>query len=302
MRAFALAYRGDAAGALDAAHAALASASTHFEYYEGAIHAAVGTAQLASDDAAAARHSYEAARALTRLDPQVASTLQWAPLALLATDDLTEARQWADDVVAVTSGSGLALALLARAFVAVNQAELDAAEHDAHDALDVGTTVGAHLVVPFALDCLAMAAGDRGNHPLLARLFGAAEAIRARMGIVRFAILAPACEERVNTSREALGDNDFHAAWAEGAALAIDEAVAYARRGRGIRTRASTGWAALTRTERDVVKLISEGLGNKDVAARLFVSPRTIQSHLTHTYAKLGLTSRVQLAQEAARH
>jgi DNA-binding CsgD family transcriptional regulator len=83
-------------------------------------------------------------------------------------------------------------------------------------------------------------------------------------------------------------------------ALSSQEAVAYALRGRGERKRASSGWPSLTRAELDVVQLISEGLGNKDVAARLFVSPRTVQAHLTHIYAKLGLTSRVQLAQEAA--
>ena len=102
--------------------------------------------------------------------------------------------------------------------------------------------------------------------------------------------------------RNALGDNEFDAAWAEGSQLPFDEAVAYARRRRGERRRAASGWESLTRAELDVAKLISEGLGNKDIAARLFISPRTVQAHLTHIYAKLGLTSRVQLAQEAARH
>jgi DNA-binding CsgD family transcriptional regulator len=70
---------------------------------------------------------------------------------------------------------------------------------------------------------------------------------------------------------------------------------------RGERKRPASGWASLTPAELDVVRLISEGLANNDVATRLFVSPRTVQSHLTHVYNKLGLTSRVQLAQEAAR-
>jgi DNA-binding CsgD family transcriptional regulator len=50
------------------------------------------------------------------------------------------------------------------------------------------------------------------------------------------------------------------------------------------------------------MRLGAEGIPNKDIAVRHFVSPRTVQSHLRHVYNKLGLSSRVQLAQEAARH
>ncbi|MCV7426813.1 helix-turn-helix transcriptional regulator [Mycobacterium montefiorense] len=60
--------------------------------------------------------------------------------------------------------------------------------------------------------------------------------------------------------------------------------------------------APLTPAEREVVRLVSGGLGNSDIATGLFVSPRTVQSHLTHVCTKLGLTSRLQLAREAARH
>jgi DNA-binding CsgD family transcriptional regulator len=102
--------------------------------------------------------------------------------------------------------------------------------------------------------------------------------------------------------RNALGDSEFDVGWAEGAALSTEEAIAYAQGGRRERKRPTSGWASLTPTERDVVRLVSEGLANNDIATRLFVSPRTVQTHLTHVYAKLGLTSRVQLGQEAARH
>ena len=99
-----------------------------------------------------------------------------------------------------------------------------------------------------------------------------------------------------------MAEQDFDAAWAEGAALSTEEAIAYAQRGRGERKRPSSGWESLTPAEHEVVRLVCDGLANKDIATRLFVSPKTVQAHLTHVYTKLGLSSRVQLVREAAQH
>jgi hypothetical protein len=153
--------------------------------------------------------------------------------------------------------------LTSRAYVEIALGELDAAERDAYDALDLAARVGGELVVPFALDCLAIVAQYAGNHLSAARLFGAADAARQHMGLVRFKVLDADDEARVAALRDALGENDFDAAWAEGAALSIEEAIAYAQRGRGERKRASSGWASLTRAELDVVRLVSEGLATR---------------------------------------
>ena len=104
---------------------------------------------------------------------------------------------------------------------------------------------------PTPLECLAALAGKVGSHREAARLFGAARAIRQRMGAVRFKVWDAGYEASVAALRNALGDNDFDSAWAEGAALSTEEAIAYAQRGRGQRKRPASGWASLTPTERE---------------------------------------------------
>ena len=194
------------------------------------------------------------------------------------------------------------ISLITRARVALVEGDAEAAERCAHDALALATDVGAELNVPDIFDFLAGLAAQAESYPEAARLIGAAEAVRQRTGEVRYEIYRADYEALVDALREAMGQNDFDAARTEGAVLSTEEAIAYARRGRGERKRPSTGWASLTPAELDVVRLVSEGLGNKDIATRLYISPRTVETHLTHVYTKLGLASRVQLAQEAARH
>ena len=89
--------------------------------------------------------------------------------------------------------------------------------------------------------------------------------------------------------------------WAEGASLSTDEVVAYASRARGERKRPSSGWASLTPTEVEVVRLAAEGLTNPEIGQRLFIGRTTVKTHLAHTFTKLGVTSRTELASEATR-
>jgi DNA-binding CsgD family transcriptional regulator len=235
--------------------------------------------------------------------PQVAGVrCRFRAEAALAGGDLAAARRWADDAVSTTTGMFLSDALTVRARVAIAQGEPEQAERDAHDALTCAAGIKAYLLIPDILECLGALGGEAGSHREAARLFGAAHAIRERIGSVRFKVWDAGYEASAAVPRNALGEKYFDSAWAEGAALSTEEAIAYAQRGRGQRKRPASGWASLTPTERDVVRLVTEGLTNNDIATRLFVSPRTVQTHLTHVYTKLGLTSRVQLAQEAARH
>jgi DNA-binding CsgD family transcriptional regulator len=67
------------------------------------------------------------------------------------------------------------------------------------------------------------------------------------------------------------------------------------------RTQARTGWESLTESERRVVDLVAEGLSNRAIATRLFLSRRTVESHVSHALTKLGLASRVELAAARAR-
>jgi DNA-binding CsgD family transcriptional regulator len=64
--------------------------------------------------------------------------------------------------------------------------------------------------------------------------------------------------------------------------------------------RPAFGWDSLTDTERRVTDLVAQGLSNRQVANRVFLSTHTIAFHLRHIFWKLGITSRVQLARIAA--
>jgi DNA-binding CsgD family transcriptional regulator/tetratricopeptide (TPR) repeat protein len=113
--------------------------------------------------------------------------------------------------------------------------------------------------------------------------------------------------ELIVTDREAaievLGRSLAH--YTELAATSDARRVRSRLRGLGVRRRVVTaepethGWVALTTSEVAVAQLVADGLTNREVADRLFVSPHTVNSHLRHVFAKLGINSRVELARLA---
>jgi DNA-binding CsgD family transcriptional regulator len=69
----------------------------------------------------------------------------------------------------------------------------------------------------------------------------------------------------------------------------------------GKRNRPSSGWDSLTPTQLQIAELVGQSMTSPQIATRLYISPRTVQTHISHTLQKLGLRSRVELATVVAR-
>jgi DNA-binding CsgD family transcriptional regulator len=164
-----------------------------------------------------------------------------------------------------------------------------------HEALAVRADHGLWLSCIDSLEALAGLAAGAESFAEAARLLAACDRARERQGCPR-----PVPDLVSDRLWKELGDEAYETARAEGGALTLAAAVDYARRSRGRRGRPSSGWASLTPTERSVVELAAEGLNNPEIGSRLFMSRSTVKTHLSHVYAKLGVTNRTGLATVAA--
>jgi non-specific serine/threonine protein kinase len=124
------------------------------------------------------------------------------------------------------------------------------------------------------------------------KVLAAATAIRARAGGA-FQPVFQARADRVRASADAKLGGEVERLWAEGARLAVDQATALAF---GLARRRPVSPDGLSAREREVARLVAEGLANKAIAARLHLSARTVEVHVRHALVKLGLENRTQLA------
>ncbi|WP_432093070.1 ATP-binding protein [Streptomyces sp. bgisy100] len=158
------------------------------------------------------------------------------------------------------------------------------------------------FAVAQCLEVLAWAEATVGRHEQAARLFGAAQNAWHLLGTAvpgagRLLRHHAECEEIL---RRALGDERYAAVVEEGRGLSVERAVACGME-RGEPPSASEpgdapALAALTRREREVVALLAEGLSDKQIAAELVLSPRTVEGHVWRVLAKLHFTCRTQIA------
>jgi predicted ATPase/DNA-binding CsgD family transcriptional regulator len=225
--------------------------------------------------------------------------------AALAENRLDQARAAFERTVAEATADGRSLYVpvghLGAAAVERDSGNLGAAAQRCFLALEAFVRMGARPSVIHALDEAGAIAIDNGSFVEGVRLRGAAGAERDRLGIVEGPALLAAYGTSIETATRELGPDALDVALNEGRAMSIIDAAAYARKNRGRRRRPSTGWESLTPAESSVVRLLREGLANAEIAERLFVSTRTVTTHLSNVYAKLGLRSRSELVAEAVR-
>lgn len=231
----------------------------------------------------------------------------------------------------------LAFMLLTRACLQLERGYTGAAPALIRESLALRRGIGDTWGIAGCIEALGWANALQGTADHAARLFGAAEALRERAGVARLPALRSNYQRAVESVRAQLDEAALQTSWAEGRALTrdqvIDEVLATAAGAAlGPASHASATWApggatalptggetaasaarvqpigvatgawTLTRREREVAALIARGLTSREIAARLFISERTVDSHAEHIRQKLDLHSRLQIATWAVAH
>jgi non-specific serine/threonine protein kinase len=163
-------------------------------------------------------------------------------------------------------------------------------KHEVRDPLGTG----------YALEGMAMLAAASGRGARTAWLLGAAGQLWGLIGsrLGRDPFLEALHQHTEDAAHQLLGAR-FDLQFRQGAAAPLDRVVQAAitdtdQLGDGpVKT---TTKGPLTSREREIARLVSEGLSNRQIAEQLVISKRTVDAHVEHIYGKLGVSSRVQLA------
>jgi predicted ATPase/DNA-binding CsgD family transcriptional regulator len=166
-------------------------------------------------------------------------------------------------------------------------------------------------VVAKSLVGLAGLAAERGDAEQATRLVAAATAMQAAIRFTLYPFEQAATRQRLDAMRRQLGEASFAAAWSAGWTLPPDNLAAEAAAlldailnvTSPVGPSHSSGAVfGLSPRELEVLRLMAAGHSNEEIAQQLFISRRTATTHVSHVYAKLGVTTRAQAIAVAHRH
>jgi predicted ATPase/DNA-binding CsgD family transcriptional regulator len=227
---------------------------------------------------------------------------QWAVArALLGLGDLARltgdpgrARQHYEDAFSilreVSARPEMARCLAGIGRIEISQGELELAGQHLIESIELSRSTGSRIGVIRGLDTFAALAIAQGNQDLGVQLAGAAVALRSRAGLPE----APASRtERLLASAEGLSETARRELWTAGSQLSSDAAVELALT---VPLLLASREPELTARELQITALITRGLSNRSIAEELGIASATVARHIANIMAKLGFSSRLQVA------
>lgn len=165
------------------------------------------------------------------------------------------------------------------------------------EGLQIARQIDDRIAQFYLVGGLACHAAAQGQARLAAQLLGATNSMRRELGVAFTIILSPLLDQAGETARTKSGEVRFEADFGSGGGMNRGAAIRLALGEPDPKATPAGGPAGpLGKRESEVARLVAEGLSNKEIGARLFISERTVESHVHGIMNKLGFNSRAQIA------